>query len=200
MAIGTMYWFLRGKQVQAATKRAGGPISSGFPGAEKAVPRFSSPDLSSPMGFTLYYKGGAGQLAVLEVKRSVERGSRIIVVAKDISDMAARDFVLAGAVVNLIDFNTRLARVFNLISDGIRVYSIFQGRASYSQILDLRNEERKAAERGGKGSLAIHVVGDFSYWERKDILAAGGCPVDRKKLKQYGSSSQILSYAFGRQI
>lgn len=191
------YWFLRGKQVQEATRRAGGPISSGFPGAEKTEPHFFMSDPFHLTGFTLYYNGGAGQLAVLEVERSIRKGIHINIIAKNIGDMKARDFVLAGAVINLVDFNTRPIRVFNLISDGIHVCAIFRGKASYSQILDLRNEEREAVKRGAKGRLAIYVVGDFKYWDIRDISEAGGCPVDRKKLKEYGSGSPILSYALG---
>ena len=208
----TAYWLLRSKEVQQAVKNHGGPINRGFPGAEKTEPQYLMSDPLHLTGFTLYYNGGAGQLAVLEVKKSIERGTRITIIAKNISDMLARDFVLVGASVNLIDFDTRPIRLHNLVLDGILVHAILGNGAGYGQVLDLKREEKSARDKNGRGLAIVYVLGNFGpvfisrtngkglvrqkgSGKRDDIVEAGGNAIDLELLKRNGSGSKILSYA-----
>jgi len=191
----------------------GGCASSGFPGADKTEPHFLVTDPLHLTGFTLYYNGCAGQLAVLEVEKSIkERGMHIAIVAKNISDMTARDFVLAGASVNLIDLNPRPIRLYNLVMDGMLVHAVLRSPAGYGQVLDLKREEAEARKKGGKGCSTVYVLGDFGSSviarknsngipykagksKRDDIIEAGGLPIDREMFKRHGSGSKILAYA-----
>ena len=207
-----LYRIFAAEKIQKFARQQGGITRAGFPGAQVTQPHFLLSDPLHLTGFTLYYNGGAGQLAVLKVKESVERGSRIVIVAKNISDMTARDFILAGASVNLIDFDTRPIRMFNLISDGIIVHAILRGGAGYGQVLDLKREEKAARDKGARAYSIVYVLGSFSadvvartnskgipYKKGKgksdDIIEAGGCPVDWESVKKNRSDSTILAYA-----
>lgn len=188
----------------------------GFVGAREAVPHFSAADPNKLTGYTLYYNGGVGQLAVLEIQRAVERGTSITVVAKNISSMQARDLVLAGAHVQLIDFDTRPIQLYNMIMDGVMPYVVLRN-ATWGQIVDLRKEERVARAKGGKGAATIYALGHFGEPCAKanskkvpyklagkskadEFREAGGIPVDisqeRKDQCKLGSSA--LAFALGR--
>jgi len=206
-----MFWMLRAGLVQENLNKNGGKASLTFAGADMVKPHFFMSDPFKMIGFTLYYNGG-GQLAVLEVKKAIERGLKITIVAKNISDMLARDFVLAGAVTKLIDFNTKPIRMFNLISDGIFVQAILDGHAGYGQVLDLRKEEKEARDKKGTaaGLATIYVLGHFGppcvkricngvslregRGKRDDIIEAGGYAVDLNN----GSGSEVVAYALNR--
>jgi len=213
------YRILRAGKSRSMLRRRGLSAVSGFTGVEIAEPHFSMSDSLHVTGFTLFCNSWAGQSAVFEAQKAIERGLQITVVAKNISDMLARDFVLVGAGVNLIDFDTKPIRMYNLISDGIIVHAILRN-AGYGQVFDLKKEEKAARKEanekkknGRLGYCMVYVLGHFGppvvarfdsngnlfrkgKGKSDDIVEAGGIAVDWDRLNKRGDSSGILSYAF----
>lgn len=204
------YWTFKAK-TRPMTNSGKRSVVSGFPGAQKVDPHFWMSDPSRPVGLTVYFDG-AGQPAVLEARNKINEGLYITVIAKNISDTLARDFVLVGASVNLIDFNTRAIRLYNLIKDGIIVHVILDDKSGYGRVSDLKKEERAAKDKGGKGSCKIYVLGNFGsptvakvdgngtpfkkgVGKRDDIISAGGIPVDMERFRKCGIGPRILTFA-----
>lgn len=180
-----------------------------FSGAEIEEPLFSMAE-GNVMGFALYYNLG-GQIDVLEVEKAVKRGMHIMFIGKNLSDAVARDFVLTGAAVNLIDFETTSNRMYNLIRDNIHVHS-FLRNGSCGQVEDLKKTESNARKKGAHGTARVYVLGRYEpvhisrfdkkgralmkgYGRRDDIIRAGGIPVDTERLGKAGSGSSIVDYA-----
>jgi len=213
------YRILRTRKTRAMAAQRGLSATSGFAGVELAEPHFLMSDPLCVTGFTLFCNSWAGQSAVLEAEKAMKRGLQITVVAKNISDILARDFVLIGAAVNLIDFDTKPTRMYNLILDGIIVHAILRN-VGYGQVLDLKNEEKAARKKANdekrKGRLGysmVYVMGHFgppavarfngngSFFKKgmgkgDDIVAAGGIAIDLDRFNKYGNDSRIVSYAF----
>jgi hypothetical protein len=138
-----------------------------FPSAAARNLRYSCANPDKLIGIDLLYLNRVNGLDVKAAEEFVASGKMVSVVGEGISEAFAKDFLNAGARVNLVKFNPSSNDIYKSLSEGIGVSAVFRGYSS--KLIGLKKFEEDSVKTPNSGSLEVYVVGNLSIAQVEDL-------------------------------
>ena len=164
-------------------------VKTPFPNAVKIKDNFLGRG-----GVDVYFNRHVGSSDVMDAEEYVKDGKSVYVLAKNITEAFARDFVKVATRIDVVKYNPSESEAYRLLSDNINLIAVFNANsAGYWQIKDIKDAEKKAREKGSRATAQVYVKAyNPSFGERDNTRLAGGYLIDLAKKPEISSRLEFI--------